>query len=93
VLRRTALLALASGLAIGGCGPSLPEPESTGARIFTARCGACHRLYAPQTMTPAMWDMQLEKMHRLFDERGIPWLSPEEERTLVTYLHAHAGHQ
>jgi len=80
-------------LAASGCGPSLPEPESMGARIFMARCGGCHRLYAPQTMTPAMWDMQLEKMHRLFAERGIPWLSPEEERTLVAYLHAHAGKQ
>jgi hypothetical protein len=88
-LRRAPLL-LAVALAVG-CGPSLPEPESAGARILAARCGACHRLYAPGTMTAAMWDMQLEKMHRLFTERGIPWLHPDEERTLVTYLHAHAG--
>lgn len=78
-------------LALSACSQPLPEPESAGARIFMTRCGACHRLYAPQTMTPAMWDMQLEKMHRLFTERGIPWLTPDDERTLVAYLHAHAG--
>jgi Dihaem cytochrome c len=89
-LRGTAAL-LALALAASGCSPSLPEPESAGARILQARCGGCHRLYAPGTMTRAMWDVQLDKMRRVFAERGVPWLAPDEERTLVAYLHAHAG--
>jgi hypothetical protein len=44
-------------------------------------------------MTAAMWDMQLERMRLLFDASRIPWLPPEEEATLVAYLHAHAGGQ
>lgn len=74
-----------------GCGPSLPDPDSPGARVLAVRCGQCHRPYAPQTMTVAMWDVQLDRMRRLFAERRIPWLHPEEERVLREYLAAHAG--
>jgi len=42
-------------------------------------------------MTIAMWKMQLERMKALFAERGIPWLSPGDERALLDYLAAHAG--
>jgi mono/diheme cytochrome c family protein len=90
---RHATVLLAFALAASGCDPSLPEPESAGAHIFQARCSVCHRLYAPESMTAAMWDMQLERMRLLFDASRIPWLPPEEEATLVAYLHAHAGGQ
>ena len=86
---RAAGLALA--LAAIGCGPPLPEPESAGARVMVARCGGCHRAYAPQTMTVGMWDVQLEKMRRLFAQRGIAWLAPDEERTLREYIARWAG--
>jgi hypothetical protein len=42
-------------------------------------------------MTAEMWDVQLGRMRGLFAQRGMPWLAPDEERTLRDYLHAHAG--
>ncbi len=85
-MRRAVLLALVAA----ACGPSLPEPESPGARVLATRCGGCHRVYAPGTMTAEMWAFQLARMRRLFAERGIPWLDPADEAALRDYLAAHA---
>ena len=74
-----------------GCGGSLPDPESRGAQVFAGRCGGCHRVYAPGSMTFEMWKMQLDRMRGLFAQRGIPWLSPDDEHALLDYLQAHAG--
>jgi hypothetical protein len=74
-----------------GCGDALPDPQAPGARVLAARCGGCHRVYAPGTMTLEMWKVQLARMRALFSERGVPWLSPDEERALLDYLGAHAG--
>lgn len=91
-MRRVGLTAAAAAL-LAGCNPALPEPESLGARVLTVRCGGCHRVHAPGTMTLAMWDVQLGRMRGLFAQRGIPWLSPDEEAALRQYLAAHAGTQ
>ncbi|HJQ85175.1 MAG TPA: hypothetical protein VKA21_13915 [Candidatus Binatia bacterium] len=85
------LLTIALVAIAGGCGPSLPDPDTTGARVLRERCAGCHRVYAPGTMTLAMWDVQLERMRSLFARRGIPWLTADEERSLHDYLAAHAG--
>ena len=79
-------------MGLAGCGPSLPDPESPGAVILARRCGECHRVYAPRSMTIAMWEVQLE-MHRRtrYAKAGAPWLTPHEERVLREYLAAHAG--
>ena len=74
-----------------GCGGGLPDPDSAGARVLRARCGGCHRVYAPGTMTFEMWKVQLERMHELFQRRGIVWLTSEEQRDLLDYLARHAG--
>jgi hypothetical protein len=42
-------------------------------------------------MTAGMWDFQIDRMHGLYDSRGIPWLTPDEEAVLRAYVHAHAG--
>ena len=42
-------------------------------------------------MTLDMWNVQIARMRTLFAQRGIPWLAPDEERTLTDYLAAHAG--
>jgi hypothetical protein len=42
-------------------------------------------------MTLEMWNLQVGRMRGLFARRGIPWLTPEEERALQDYLVAHAG--
>ena len=78
-------------LAGAGCGGSLPDPESPGAHVLVARCGGCHRVYAPGSMTAEMWRFQLGRMRALFADRGIPWLAPDDERALLDYLITHAG--
>jgi diheme cytochrome c len=89
-VRRVVLSLLVAG-ALASCSVDLPEPDSPGARVLTARCGSCHRLYAPGTMTLAMWDLQLGRMRALYAQRGIPWLAPAEEQTLRAYLAKYAG--
>jgi len=90
---RRFLLTFVLGSALAACNVDLPEPDSPGARVLTARCGGCHRLYAPGVMTFPMWEMQLARMRSLYAQRGIPWLPPAEERTLLDYLARHAGTQ
>jgi hypothetical protein len=87
VLKRlVALLAVAVG-----CGAALPEPDAPGARVLRDRCACCHPLYAPGSMTLAMWQVQLGRMREEFARRGIAWLAPDEERALLEYLASHAG--
>ena len=88
---RRLVLTVALGALLAACSAELPEPESAGAHVLAARCGGCHRLYAPGLMTFEMWKVQLDKMHRLFAQRGIPWMPAEEEAILVDYLRRHAG--
>jgi len=42
-------------------------------------------------MTIETWRFQLGRMRALFAQRGIPWLTPDEEHALAAYLAAHAG--
>ena len=90
-MSRRVLTALAVLAPLVGCGPSLPDPESPGARVLRERCGGCHRLYAPGSMTAEMWRVQVARMQQEFTRRGLPWLDAGEEHTLLDYLAAHAG--
>jgi hypothetical protein len=87
------LLIAASGLTLlaAGCGSSLPDPESPGARLYAQRCVGCHRLYQPGTLTPAMWQYQVDRMQEEFARRGLPPLSAAEQELLLGYLTAHSG--
>jgi hypothetical protein len=80
-------------LAAAACAPELPEADSPGAVVLRARCGGCHVVHAPRSMTYAMWEVQIDRMRRLFAQQGHPWLPAEEERLLLAYLQAHAGTQ
>jgi hypothetical protein len=85
------LWVLLGGLAVGCGGPGLPDPDSPGAVVLRERCAGCHPLYAPGTMTVEMWKVQVARMRGQFERRGLPWLTPHEERALMDYLAAHAG--
>ena len=74
-----------------GCGGSLPDPESRGAQVLAGRCGGCHRVYGPGSMTVELGKAQLARMRGLYARRGIPWLSSDDEHALLDYLQAHAG--
>lgn len=84
------LVALA---ALAGCSAALPDPESPGAQILQRRCQGCHAVPSPASMTIAMWDVQLDRMRGVFSQRGLPWLSADDERILHAYLQANAGTQ
>jgi hypothetical protein len=84
-------LGLTLAVLAAGCGAPLPDPEARGAVVMRERCAGCHRLYAPGTMTFAMWQVQMARMRAEFARLGRPWLSPEEESALLDYLGSHAG--
>ncbi len=84
--------ALAFTAAAAGCvhGPTLPEANSPAAQLYVARCGVCHGVYAPGTMTAAMWSTQVDAMMQQMAEAGTP-LTPEERRQILAYLTRNAG--
>ena len=86
------VLTAALALAAAGCAnrPKLPEADSPAAQLYVARCSACHGVYAPGTMTAAMWAVQLDAMTQRMAEAGTP-LAPEERGKILDYLTRHAG--
>ena len=90
-MRRRGLLALGALALIGvGCDARLPEPESPGARLYASRCGGCHRIYAPSSLTAAMWDLTVQRMQGELVRRGAPALTTEEQAMLLAYLAQHS---
>ena len=77
-------------LATAACNPALPEPESAGAQLYETRCTACHRLYPPNVMTTATWQLMLKRMQGEMQRRGIAPLNAEESKVLLDYLSRHA---
>jgi Dihaem cytochrome c len=88
---RWLVMVLVAGLL--GCGAELPDRDDPGALVLQARCGTCHAVHAPGTMTFEMWKVQLTRMRQLFAQRRMPWLTEPEERALLRYLETHAGGQ
>lgn len=78
-------------LVASACSPSLPEPDSPGAKLYAARCNHCHRLYAPKSLKFEMWKMQIDRMQGEFVRRGIPPLTADEVSTLHDYLRRFGG--
>jgi len=83
------LVALA--IVFAGCQSSLPDPDSTEAKLYRARCSEpCHVAYAPGSLTTAMWAMKVDSMAGELARRGTP-LSQEDKRTVLRYLQAHSA--
>lgn len=90
-MRRRGLLALgALALLSAGCDARLPEPESPGARLYATRCGGCHRIYAPSSLTAAMWELTVRRMQGEIARRGAAPLTTDEQATLLAYLAQHS---
>lgn len=87
-----ASLALVAVLLLAGCNASLPEPESAGAKLIAARCGRCHRIYAPAALTYPMWKIMIDRMQGEMARRGVPPLSADERSVMMDYLEKHAQH-
>ena len=77
-------------LGLVACNASLPEPESTGAKLYANRCSGCHRLYAPGSMKEEMWKLNVQRMQGELVRRGLPPLEREEREILLAYLGRHS---
>ena len=84
------VVVLGSLAAVVGCTHGLPDADSPGAQLYAARCGTCHALHEPGSLTAAMWDVQVERMRETMRRRGARPLTLDEETLLLGYLHAHA---
>ena len=85
-----ALLAVVASVLLGACTRELPDPASAGARLYRDRCSGCHLLFAPGSLTAAMWELQVDRMQPVLarGERGP--LTAEERRVMLEYLQAHS---
>jgi hypothetical protein len=84
------VVVLGSFAVVVGCTHALPDPSSPGAQLYQARCGTCHPLHQPRSLTAAMWEIQVDKMRETMRRRGVRPLTDEEQGLLLTYLRAHA---
>ncbi len=73
------VLAVGGALASGGC-VSIPLPEREGVVLYRAKCGGCHRPYAPQEIDAAGWEKKLPEMALRAK------LTPGEYETIRRYL-------
>jgi hypothetical protein len=79
-------------LALAGCGPrKLPQANTYAAQLYAERCGQCHRLYDPRSMTAAMWQVQVKAMQDRMRTAGITPLSPRQRKLILGYLERNAG--
>ena len=77
-----------SSVLLTACGAteSLPEPESTAAKAFTARCSGCHALPHPARHTPQQWQHVVRLMEQRMAERSYLPMSDRERQAILLYL-------
>jgi hypothetical protein len=71
----------------------LPEQGTYAQQLYVQRCGVCHRAYSPASMTPPMWEAQVEAMSIKMAQAGQPPLSPQQGLTILDYLKRNASRQ
>ena len=87
-------LAAAALFAMNGCSRApLPDGNSAAARLYGERCGGCHRLYDPRSLTAAMWRIQVAAMMPKIAEAGQEPLSASDQAVILSYLERNAGQQ
>ena len=75
---------------VSACHAALPESHSPEAKLYQQKCSGCHRLYAPGVLTAEMWDFMVARMEEEFRRRGVPSLTEEEKRAILSYLQRHS---
>lgn len=83
----------ATTLALTGCNQPLPEQNTAPAHLYATRCGQCHRAYSPKSLTPAMWQIQLELMQAKMRQYRVPPLTGQERDTIMSYLSRNAARE
>jgi hypothetical protein len=90
-MRRARTVVVLGSLAmVVGCSHALPDADSPGAQLYSARCGTCHPPHEPRSLTSAMWEVQVNRMRDVMSRGGVRPLTSDEEGVLLAYLRAHA---
>lgn len=90
-MRRALVVAFLLAPLVAACSPALPDPQSAGAQIYQVRCSTCHQLYAPGSMTAAMWEVQVGRMQETMLRRAVNPLTEQERYLVLSYLQANAA--
>ena len=90
--RRLGVIAATALLIFAGCAPKpLPEDGTATEQLYVHRCGVCHRAYDPSTLTPAMWQLQIDAMELKISAAGMPPLTPDDKQAILAYLERHSA--
>jgi len=89
-MRSLAAVACTLVLLVAGCSTPLPDPQSAGAQVYKVRCSTCHALYAPGSLTAAMWEVQVDRMQSVMQRAAVNPLTEQERFLVLSYLKAHA---
>jgi hypothetical protein len=87
---RPQLIAVSVLFLCATCDAALPEPDTPAARLYAERCNTCHQVYAPESLTYAMWEFQVDRMQGELVRRGFPSLTKTERATILGYLKRHS---
>jgi mono/diheme cytochrome c family protein len=87
-VRRVALVG--SIVLAAGCTRALPDADAPGAQMYAARCGTCHAVHDPRSLTAAMWVVQVGRMQETMRRRGAKPLDEQERALVLDYLRSHA---
>jgi hypothetical protein len=74
-----------------GCARDLPQQDTYAGQLYIRRCSGCHAPYNPRTMTPAMWQVQVDAMEPKMRAAGLQPLTPDQRATIMDYLTRNAG--
>ncbi len=64
----------------------LPEPKSSGARLFADKCGVCHSIPHPKRHTITQWERMIDVMDKEMRHRGMASLAKDEKSAILGYL-------
>jgi len=68
----------------------IPDADSPEAKIYAAKCSACHVLPHPKRLHFEQWRHMLQLMERRMKERNVPLPSETERQAIANYLKTHA---
>ena len=59
--------------------------------LYRQRCGQCHGLHHPGSLTPKMWEATMVRMEVHIARSGRAALSAAERARILAYLQRNAG--
>lgn len=68
----------------------IPDADSPDAKVYVAKCSACHALPHPKRLYFEQWQHMLKLMYLRISERNMQPLSDEEQASILGYLKKHA---